>query len=86
MCLRTCEARVRAHTCTRVQARRRVCVRGQPTRARVHACLYVRARLRHVLCMRILARMRARACVACACTDKCMYNMHEHITAVRVVS
>jgi len=63
-----------------------MCVRGQPTRARVHACLCVRARLRHVLCMHILARIRARACVACACTDKCMYNIHEHITTARVVS
>jgi len=61
-------------------------VRGQPTRARVHACLCMRARLRHVLCMRIFARMRARAGVACACMDKCMYNMHENITSARVVA
>ena len=61
-------------------------MRGQPTRASVYACLCVCARLRHVLYMRILARMRVRTCVTCACTDKFMYNMHKYMTAARVVS
>jgi len=67
----------------------RGCVRACVVSPHVPGCMRVCAcALECVMCMfmHILARMRARACVMCACTDKCMYNMHEHITAARVVS
>ena len=49
------------------------------------------------MCMRVLARVRTHESVSalmreCACicmwayTDMCMYKMHEHIKAARVVS
>jgi len=92
VCLHVC---VRMHACSYAGA----CVRAW-SGPRVPGCMRVCAcALVYVMCMciRILARMRACVCVCalmreyscicmCACTEKCIYNIHEHIKAARVVS